>query len=110
MKLPNADRARVDREKITEYLLCASHPDGASKARFFSSFGFDVEDWQTLAEALREHGRTHSVVRVVESTFGTRYAIDGVLETPDGRKPRLRTVWIVEEGSDAPRLITAHPV
>ena len=110
MKLPQADRTGVDRGKITEYLLCESHPDGASKARFFSNFGFDLEDWQVLAEALREHGRTHPVVRVVESAFGTRYVVEGVLGTPNGRKPCVRTVWIVEEGSDAPRLITAYPI
>jgi hypothetical protein len=31
MKLPNAERARVDREKITDYLLSPVHPDGSSK-------------------------------------------------------------------------------
>ena len=98
MKLPYAARARVDREKITEYLLCESHPDGSSKARFFSSFGFRVENWQVIARAFRKHGVTHPVVRLVESAHGTRYIVEGVLETPDGRNPRVRTVWILEKG------------
>ncbi len=107
--LPNAAHARVDRRKITEYLLCPTHPEGASKARFFAGFGFRVEDWQILARALRSHGAAHPVVRVVESAFGTRYTVEGPLETPSGRQPTVRTVWVVDEGSDTPRLITAYP-
>ncbi len=32
-----------------------------------------------------------------------------LLQTPDARTPKVRTVWIVEPGSRGPRLITAHP-
>jgi hypothetical protein len=107
--LPNAARARVDSRKITEYPLCPTHPDGASKAGFFSKLGFHTEDWMVLAGALRSHGAAHPVVRMVESTFGTRYTVEGPLETPSGRRPSVRTVWVVDQGSDTPRLITAYP-
>ena len=109
MRLPNADRAKVDRGKITEYLLSTDHPDGRSKARFFAGFGFRIENWEVLAEALRKHGASHSVVNTVESEYGTRYTIEGELETPDGQRPRVRTVWMVKKGSEAPRLITGYP-
>ena len=55
MNLPNADYSQVDYDKITEYLLSTSHPVGANKAIFFSSFGFTSENWQILAESLRKH-------------------------------------------------------
>ena len=109
MELPNAAHARVDRRKITEYLLCPSHPDGRSKAEFFRHFGFRIEEWAVLADALRKHGKAHPVRSIVDSAFGTRYTIDGDLETPDGRRPRVRTVWLVTSPSLVPRLITAHP-
>jgi hypothetical protein len=35
MKLPNPELAQVETSKVTEYLLCPSHPDGGSKAAFF---------------------------------------------------------------------------
>ena len=110
MRLPNAEQARVDREKLTDYLLCVGHPDGGSKAEFFTRFGFPVQDWEVLAEALRRHGAYCDVVNTVDSAHGTRYAVDGPLETPDGRNPLVRTVWIIEKGSATPRLITAHPL
>jgi hypothetical protein len=45
MKLPNAENAVVEREKITDYLLNPSHRYGSSKARFFASFGYRSEEW-----------------------------------------------------------------
>lgn len=91
------------------YLLSPSHPDGASKAAFFVSFGFRSGDWEVFADALRRHGQTHLVVATVDSTYGSRYSIDGILETPDGRNPFVRTIWILAAGSVEPRLITAYP-
>ena len=108
MKLPYAGKARVERKKIVEYLLSFSHPDGKSKAEFFSKFGFHVDDWRVLASALK-HGRENLVSGSAESPYGTRYNIDGLLVTPDKRNPQVRTVWILSKGSRTPRLITAHP-
>ena len=109
MMLPDRERAQVDRAKITDYLLSPSHPDGRSKAAFFMRFGFKVQDWEVLAEALRAVAARHPATAVVESAHGARYTVDGPLHAPDGRAPLVRTVWIVEPGS-APRLITAHPL
>lgn len=110
MMLPDSDRARVDRAKIADYLLSLSHPDGRSKAEFFARFGFTVEAWEVLADALRAVGISNSVTGIVASVHGTRYTVDGLLPTPDGRTPMIRTVWIVESGIQGPRLITAYPI
>ena len=110
MKLPNAEQAVVEREKIVDYLLNPAHRFGAGKASFFLEFGFRLDDWEQLADALREHGQTHPVTKSKATPFGPRYEIDGELGTPDGRAPRIRTVWQFDIGQIAPRLITAHPL
>lgn len=110
MRLPNAESARVEREKITDYLLSTTNQRGRNKAVFFLSFGFSIDESQDFAEALRLQGTGHEVVRVVENPHGPRYHVDGRLETPDGRNPQVRTVWQVDVGSDYPRLITAYPI
>jgi hypothetical protein len=110
MKLPNAELAVVEQEKFCGYLLNAQHRYGASKAKFFAAFGFTLESWQVLADALREHGQQHDVSREKETGFGPRYEVDGELAAPDGRRPRVRTVWQVDQGETVPRLITAHPL
>jgi hypothetical protein len=110
MKLPGADRLTIEREKIVDYLLNPAHRFGGSKARFFNRFGFTPEQWQQLSEALRIHGQTHEVKQVYETGFGPRFEVEGQLNTPDGRSPRVRSVWQQDHGAVAPRLITAYPM
>jgi hypothetical protein len=106
MKLPNAHLAIVEQEKIAAYLLNPTHRYGATKARFFTGFGFRLEDWETLARALREYGQRNDVSTERETGFGPRSEVDGPLNAPDGRAPRVRTVWQLDHGEVAPRLIT----
>ena len=108
-RLPNAERAHVERGKITDYLLSLENPAGHSKAVFLFRFGFRADRWEDLAEALRSHCQQNEVTDVVETSFGVQYAILGALETPDGRNPEVLSVWQIDHGSDYPRLITAYP-
>lgn len=110
MNLPNADDALVEQSKIADYLLAFDHPEGSSKAEFFSSFGFTAAHWQVLAHALVDHARSTPVASVMKSIYGTKYRIDGPLHCPDGSTPSIRTVWIIDEGTPNPRLVTAHPL
>ena len=107
--LPNAHHAFVEREKITEYLLNPAHPDGAGKALFFAAHGFHREDWETLADGLRTLARTALVSKSMASPHGQKYIIDGRMLTPNGKTVMVRTVWIIDEGLDKPRLVTAYP-
>lgn len=109
MKLPNVERAIVPREKIRDYLLSPSHKDGRGKAAFFSRFGFTLQAWQTLADALLQHAAEHEVTKIEETPFGTRFVIEGELKTPGIRAPIVRVVWFMESGAELPRLATAYP-
>jgi hypothetical protein len=110
MKLPGADKLVVEREKIADYLLNPAHRYGASKARFFAHFGFQMTAWEQLARALREHGQTHDVTKTRETGFGPRFEVEGGLRCPNGRHPRVRSVWQLDQGAVAPRLLTAYPL
>ena len=109
MRVPNIVRAKVPRRKITDYLLSTTHRTGRAKAAFFMRFGFRSDHWRVLAQALREHGKRHETVKVEPTPFGTRYTVDGALDAPDGRRPRVRTVWFIERGETVPHLTTAYP-
>src|SRR5438034_8017135 len=56
MKLPCPNNVIIGHEKIAGYLLNLEHRYGATKARFFIALGFSVDEWTTLADALRELG------------------------------------------------------
>jgi hypothetical protein len=109
-KLPNAEKLIIEREKIVDYLLNPEHHIGSSKANFFGKFGFCVEKWEVLAEALRIHGQTNEVEKIYETGFGPRYLVEGKLKTPDGRNPHIRSVWQLDKDAVAPKLITAYPL
>jgi hypothetical protein len=46
----------------------------------------------------------------MESPHGLKYALDGKIETPSGRSPTVRTIWIVDAGVETPLLVTAYPL
>ena len=109
MKLPDVDRAQIPKAKVVKYLLSPTHPDGGGKAEFFTAMGFRREEWQVLADSLRQVARDFPVTKSMTSPHGRKYIIDGVLPTPSGQRPIVRTVWIVDAGTETPRLVTAYP-
>lgn len=111
MKLPHLENAYVPEAKIVKYLLNVEHEQGGKeKAAFFMRFGFTIEAWDVLANALLAHAATHEVANSVRKSEVTNYVIEGVLDTPDKRQPLIRTVWTLEADSDAPRFVTAYPL
>jgi hypothetical protein len=109
MKLPNANKAAVDREKIVDYLLNPAHPDNGGKADFFTQLGFRREHWEGLASALKILAQTAEVMRVSESPHGKKYVVIGQIESPSGKTVLVQTIWIVDKGLNVARLVTAYP-
>lgn len=68
--LPNAGFALVEEQKVVDYLLASRHPAGRAKAAVFQRFGFDVENWTMLRDALVYHARTAKMMSVTENEFG----------------------------------------
>ena len=110
MRLPHFEQAIIPQRKLTEYLLSRTHRDGRGKAAFFASFGFTIETWERLAEALRRHATEHDVAAIEATPFGMSYTVEGALLAPDGRWPLVRVVWFIETGETVPRLVTAYPL
>lgn len=110
MNLPRADVVEIPEAKVAEYLLSTTHREGRHKAAFFLAHGFSATAWNELAAALRQHAANHPVAKVEESPFGKRYVVEGIMETPDGRTPNLRTVWFIDLDAEIPRFVTAYPL
>ncbi|MDX1992694.1 MAG: hypothetical protein SF029_09900 [bacterium] len=108
MKMPGVEKALVEENKVINYLLSPDNSEG--KQAFFTAFGFTIDAWEILRNALLQHAMNHEVNRSIETIHGHKYVIEGELSTPDGRLPVVRTVWITDKGRDFPRLVTAYPV
>lgn len=99
----------VDDRKITHYLLSDSHPEGAPKARFLKHFGFATHAPDELRRALIGHAHDHAVSTSRVTEFGSVFEINGRLTSPDGQNPWMLVVWMIDNGTDFPRFITAVP-
>lgn len=109
MQLLNRNFAYVPTTKIIHYLLSATHAVGKGKAKFFREYGFDDSNVDLLISGLILIAQTEDIVKEIKSSFGVKYIIDGSLESPNGLKLNLRTVWIIEIDEDSPRFVTAYP-
>ncbi len=107
--IPNADRATIEREKLRDYLLSATHPIGRFKARFFVALGFRADRWAELAEALRIQHLTQDAERAAPSVHGQKFTIRAILNGPTGQSATVVSVWFIPARGDAPRFVTAYP-
>ncbi len=109
MKLPNRENAYIPSGKLTEYLLSETHAHGRGKALFFRGVGFDETNTDALVHGLLAIAQTEEVADTEQTRHGTKYVIEGPLETPAGETVHIRTVWIIDVGQERPRLVTAYP-
>lgn len=109
MRLPNRKNLIIPKEKLTEYLLSEIHATGKFKARFFRSLGFNETNVGLLEKSIRKVAE-QPIREDSTSPYGTKYVIDGEIETPSGKAIQMRTVWIIEKGQRRPRFITIYPV
>lgn len=107
--LANYKEAEIKPEKLKEYSLDPSANRGRHKARVFKSvLGFDQSNWELLMESIKSELPYHEAVFKEEDEHGKRYTVILPLTGPSGATADVLTGWIVEPGSDHPRLTTAR--
>lgn len=104
MKLPNADRAVVPLEKLRDYSLNASHPEGKHKARVFkAALGFTADDAERLRQMILVAVLASDAIEQAQNAYGRRFVLDfdviGLRETVI-----IRSTWIIKNDDDFPRL------
>ena len=109
MKIPNSQNAFIPLSKLKDYLLSETHAVGKSKAKFFRAIGFKASNINLLEEKLVSIAHTENVTEINAAQYGTKYTIDGLLETPNNTFVKVRTIWIIEKKESSPRFVTAYP-
>jgi len=95
--------------KVEKYLLNPRHKAGGGKAQFFMSKRFTPDDPAQLAEALRRHPVEATLKDEIPNLAGRKLIYECHIETPDGSRTCIRTVWIEASDGSHTRLITAYP-
>ncbi|WP_348529767.1 DUF6883 domain-containing protein [Methylorubrum populi] len=100
----------ISSDKIVDYLLNSTHPDGGSKARFLAMFGFSIFAPEVLAQALPAHAKPEHLAREGLTPLGdVKLVYEGPLQTPHGRSPTVPTVWRLIS-DDTAYFVTAVPL
>ena len=112
MKLPNAERAVVDIEKLRDYSLNPNHPEGKHKARvFLAALGLKADDAERLREMIME-AILISEARAEQATaYGQRFVVDFYVTGFDRlvtTTKTMRSAWIIRNGEDFPRLTSCY--
>ncbi|MDJ0737574.1 MAG: hypothetical protein QNJ47_26515 [Nostocaceae cyanobacterium] len=110
MLIPYAENAVVDIRKLRDYCLNPEHPQGKHKAHLFLSIlGMTADNAEDLRQILLEVVKVQEVQLGRRDDFGQRYTLDFTLEW-QGKSTIVRSGWIIEQGSNTPRLTTCYPL
>jgi hypothetical protein len=108
MRLLNPDQAIIPFDKLEGYALNPNHSEGRHKALVFrSALGIKLENADDLRSALQQALITQEALPTVQTLYGQKYQIDFQM-TRDEKQAIIRSVWIVRNQEDFPRLITCY--
>ncbi|MGB7417412.1 MAG: DUF6883 domain-containing protein [Thermosynechococcaceae cyanobacterium] len=108
MKLPNAQDAYIDDEKLASYCLNPQHSDGQHKARVFeSALDLSLKNLGVLKVALLEAVQGHEAKPIQRNAYGQKYVIDFAM-THNGKTATIHSIWMVKDSENFPRLVTCY--
>jgi hypothetical protein len=106
--LPNPDRAIIPFEKLEGYSLNPNHSEGQHKAIVFrSALGIGLDEAQELRMALTQVLLTQEAIPLDRNAYGQKYGIDFEMQRGE-QQAIIRSVWIVRDNEDFPRLVTCY--
>jgi len=112
MKLPNAENAVIDIEKLRDYSLSPTNPKGLHKARLFQNkLAIEVDEAELLLEAIRKAIFVADAVEQEPNGYGRRFRVDFILGRGKGiifYEAAVRSAWIIRSNEDFPRLVTCY--
>jgi len=110
VRIPNAENAVVAVEKLVNYCLDQTNEVGQHKAKVFASaLGITQINYEVLRSALLNAVNSNEAVAGVSDVFGDRYIVDFDFVRGD-RCARIRSIWMINRGSEMPRLITCYVI
>ncbi len=65
---------------------------------------------QSSSDALVRHAEDNEVTEVVETVHGMKCVVEGPLYCPSRNDASIRSIWIIDKGSERPRLVSAYPL
>jgi hypothetical protein len=74
------------------------------KSGFLNAIGYSYENWEELANDIKEIALTNEMIFQKKSEFGDLYSVNGFLKSS-----AVVTIWFQQIASDTYRFITLYP-
>jgi hypothetical protein len=108
MKLPYAEAAIVDMNKLSGYCLNPNHSRGKHKARLFTAIlGLTADDATELQSILLKAALDYEATLEKQDLYGQHYVIDFSL-TRNDQTATIRSAWIIRPTETFPRLTSCY--
>ncbi len=105
-RLRNYRRARIPRDKVSDYLLNPSKSKG--KAEWLAGLGYNMRNHARLVSDIRK-GLASNRARVSEPNKHGRVHFQVNMELGISRKEKVVTGWFMNKGDAVPTLTTIRP-
>ncbi len=106
-KLSEFEDATISPNKLKYALGHYLHnPQSVTKGQFFKRFGFDES---SLKQTVIEIFKQSEVKNIRMTEYGVQFSKYAEVATPTGEIIRIGTGWILEPGSQQPRVTTITP-
>ncbi len=104
-KLPDYINAIIPEAKISGYALNKEHPTGKNKAIVFDSvLGYNIGNKDLLLKQVNEGLKKYQAKARPETKYGQPYEVSMMIKGVNGRYAKVKTGWIIDNGSKTPRL------
>lgn len=109
--LPNAKNAVIHELKLTGYVLYKNHPSGRNKAVAFEKYlGYTVDNKNLLIHQVHEGLKYNTAKARAPTQYGQPYEVRMKIIGANGKYARIKTGWIIDKGSNIPRLTSIYVV
>ena len=105
--LPNFEKAVVPREKLTQYSLNVDK-DADKAFAFRLALGYAEKDADDLSANILQNTGNFIAISKGHNGFGELFECVMELVGTNGKCANVLTAWIVEDGTDHPRMINAY--
>ena len=107
--LPNREYVDIPDAKISGYVLNKTHPVGKNKAIAFEKYlGYNVNNKDELLHEVYEGIKRYKCFKRAETKYGQPYEVTMVIKGANGKYARVKTGWIIDNGTNVPRLTTMY--
>ena len=108
MKLPNAEHAVVEIEKLRDYCLSTTHPRGKHKAIVFAPvLAVTANEAEILQDFILSATLNNEAIPTEKDVYGQRFVMDFEMENK-GRIAVVRTSWIIRTSEDFLHLTSCY--